>query len=358
MVTQHRAVFPLMAIAALSLLAALWAGLLRLGWELPAVAQSLPASHGLLMIVGFLGTLIGLERAVAFGRRWAYGAPILAALAALALLFSLPVRLGHVLASASSLFLTCIFIALYRNHPADYLATMGAGAFLWFVGNVLWQVAFPLYQVVPWWIGFLVLTIAAERLELSRLTRLSSWDRLKFLLANGLFLFGLIVSLWAFREGIWFSGLALIILAFWLLRYDMAWRTVRQKDLPRFMAICLLSGYVWLGVGGLLWMGFADSFAAGPRYDAMLHAIFLGFVFSMIFAHAPIIFPAVTGIAMPFQSAFYAHLVLLHLSLLVRLGGDLLESLPWQQWGGLLNALTVVLFLANNVRAVRLGKAT
>lgn len=35
----------------------------------------------------------------------------------------------------------------------------------------------------------------------------------------------------------------------------------------------------------------AGQQVAGPLYDAMLHTFFLGFVFGMIFGHAPIIFP-------------------------------------------------------------------
>ena len=67
----------------------------------------------------------------------------------------------------------------------------------------------------------------------------------------------------------------------------------------------------------------AQFFSAGPTYDAMLHTIFLGFVFSMIFAHAPIILPTITGLALPFQNIFYLHAALLHLSLMLRVAGDL-----------------------------------
>jgi hypothetical protein len=122
------------------------------------------------------------------------------------------------------------------------------------------------------------------------------------------------------------------------------------------MAACLLSGYIWLGIGGSLWFLLGDFFVAGRHYDAILHSIFLGFVFSMIFAHAPIIFPSITGLAMPFQHSFYAHLTLLHVSLMLRVGGDLLDWGVWWRWGGLLNALAILLFLANNIRSVRSGR--
>jgi hypothetical protein len=89
----------------------------------------------------------------------------------------------------------------------------------------------------------------------------------------------------------------------------------------------------------------------------MLHSIFLGFVFSMIFAHAPIILPTITGLSLPFQEIFYLHAGLLHLSLLLRIAGDLGLWLLLQQWGGLVNTLAVLLFLINNIRAVKGGAA-
>ena len=93
--------------------------------------------------------------------------------------------------------------------------------------------------------------------------------------------------------------------------------------------------------------------AAGPRYDALLHAIFLGFVFSIIFGHAPIILPAVLGVPLAYHPAVHLHLVLLHLSLLLRVGGDLAGWWAGRQWGGLLNAVVLLMFLGNTVRALQ-----
>jgi hypothetical protein len=56
---------PLLALAWAALIGALWGGLLRLGWAWPTPQPSLALLHGPLMVCGFLGTLIGLERAVA-----------------------------------------------------------------------------------------------------------------------------------------------------------------------------------------------------------------------------------------------------------------------------------------------------
>ena len=39
-------------------------------------------------------------------------------------------------------------------------------------------------------------------------------------------------------------------LAAWLLRYDIARRNARQSGLTRYIALCLLSGYLWLALAG------------------------------------------------------------------------------------------------------------
>ena len=109
--------YPLLLIALLTLLAAVWAGLLRIGWVF-AGSASLIAAHGPLMVCGFLGTLIGLERAVALaqlGRRWTYAAPLLSALGALTSLFGLPI--GPWLLTAGSLALIGVFGDSPRPSP-------------------------------------------------------------------------------------------------------------------------------------------------------------------------------------------------------------------------------------------------
>ena len=124
---------------------------------------------------------------------------------------------------------------------------------------------------------------------------------------------------------------------------DVARRTIRQQGLTRYVAVCLLSGYFWLGVAGLLAPGLDGGFDS-LRYDAALHALFVGFVFAMVFGHAPVILPAVLKVKLPFRKLFYAPLGVLHLSLLLRLGGDLAGNEGLRAWGGLLNGVTVLGF--------------
>jgi len=148
-----------------------------------------------------------------------------------------------------------------------------------------------------------------------------------------------------------FAG-TLIALALWLLRYDIARRNARLAGLPRFIALCLLSGYAWLLAAGLL--GLAGALQAGhPWRDAALHCIGLGFVFAMVFGHAPIIFPAVTRIRIPYHPSLYLPLILLHLSLALRVLGGLSGQFALRQQAGLLNVLVLLAFIATLLILIR-----
>lgn len=349
---------PFLLLGGMSLLAALWAGLLRIGWRLPPLSATLAANHGPLMIGGFLGTLICLERAVGLNRPWTYAAPLAAGLGALALLLGLPMPAAPLLLLLASLLLVAIFVVIYRLHPDGASVVMSSGAVLWVVGNLLWLFGRPLAAVAPWWVGFLVVTVAGERLELSRVLMLRPGILRPFWAAVGLTVIGLALSLFNLAWGVRVAGLGLLLLGAWLLRYDIARRTIRKQGLAQFIAACLLPGYAWLMLAGGAWAVWGERFLAGPPYDAMLHMILLGFVFSMIFGHSPIILPAVLRVTMPFLPIFYAHLLLLHLSLLLRVVGDLASNQGLRAWGGLFNVLAVLLFLVNTLRAARQGAAS
>jgi hypothetical protein len=237
-----------------------------------------------------------------------------------------------------------------QKHRTAYMLVMALGALALLVGNLLWLTGWPVYRIVLWWAGFLILTIAGERLELGRMVRQTDFSRRAFAAAALLFLAGLLVVLFAWDAGVRLAGAGMLALGLWLLRFDIARRTVRQSGLTRFIAICLLSGYLWLLVGGAIALGWGAA-PAGPVYDAMLHAVFLGFVFAMIFGHAPIIFPAVLGIPIHYKPFFYAPLTLLHLSLIVRVGGEMLGLGAGRLWGGLFNVLAVILYLLGMLAA-------
>ena len=72
--------------------------------------------------------------------------------------------------------------------------------------------------------------------------------------------------------------------------------------------------------------------------DAWLHALLLGFVFSMVFAHAFVILPSVAGVRLAWRPFAYGSLLLLHAGVAVRVAGDLAGAADARRLGGLLNA--------------------
>jgi len=229
---------------------------------------------------------------------------------------------------------------------------MLAGAVAWLIGNARWLAGAAIYRVVFWWMAFVVLTIAGERLELNRLLRPRAVVRWVFVAVAAMLLTGAAVAGSRPVIGVRVVGAGLVALTGWLAVNDIARRTVRQPGVTRFIALCLLSGYGWLAVAGVLAVSTAAS-EPGANYDAVLHAVFLGFVVAMIFGHAPIVFPAILGRPLPYRRAFYAHLALLHLSVAIRLAGDLVESFGRARaWGGALSAAALAVFVINTVSSL------
>ena len=156
---------PFLALAILALLFALWAGLVRIGWTLPSF-PNLSVAHGPLMVSGFLGVLIPLERAVAIRQKWMFAVPILAGLGWISLLL-IPF-IGGILLTLASLGALMILSVMVRREPHIHTITMSIGMLAWVIGNFLWMFGFPIFQIIYLWMAFLVLTIGGERLELSR----------------------------------------------------------------------------------------------------------------------------------------------------------------------------------------------
>jgi hypothetical protein len=345
-----RARLPLLALGALGLAWGAWLGLQRMG-AAPVVSPAALGAHGALMTAGFLGTVIALERAVAFGRRRAFLGPLLCGASVVLHMVRQPSASAWAALGGSAVVLAVTAAVTARDRALHHGALL-VSALAWALGNALLVAGRPVFDAVPFWLVFLVGTICAERLELNRLLPSTRATQATFVAAGALAAAGAAVSLVSRDAGMRLLGAGELALCLWLWRYDVARRTVKQEGSVRFIAVCLLSGFVWLGVGGALALGLGNPLA-GPAYDALLHATLVGFVFAMIFGHALVIVPAVLGVRVEFRRRFYAHLALLHASLAVRLAGDLLGMADVRRSGGWLNAVAIALFLVSTAAAVR-----
>lgn len=337
---------PLAVPVLLLLLAGLAGGLVRAGvpmppplagdWLGPAVAQ-----HAFLMICAFMGTVIGIERAVAVKHALAFAGP-LASAAAGGLLLAGGDEAARWLAAAAALAFVAVNLVVVQRQRAAHTALLLVGALAWAAGNLLHALGLPPGSVVPWWFAFLVLTIAAERLEMTRLMRRRPGASAALHgLTGGLLLACALTAFTPVWGGVLY-GLGLLGLAMWLAAFDVARRTVRAGGLSRYMAVCLLLGYAWLAIAGAAWIAMA---LGQPTRDAALHALALGFVFSMVLGHAPVILPALARVKVLYGWPYYLPLALLHGSLLLRLAA-VPFGVPTLAAGAAANALAVVAFLA------------
>lgn len=335
--------FLALGIGAVALVFGLLTGLARLGIALPAATPVTADLHGALMICGFFGTLISLERAVALGRWWAYGAPAVSAAGALVLLAGSPASAAAVFLAAG-LLLTFDSLMVVVRQRALFTVMLAVAAACWAVGTLAWLVSGGLADAVGWWLAFLVLTIAAERLELSRLLAPPPLSQATFVAAVLLILAGAARAEFAGGSAP-LTGIGLLATTAWLVRHDVAMRTVRMTGQARFSAVCMISGYVWLGVAGIVLIVLPPATSIFA-YDAAVHAIAIGFVLSMVFGHAPIILPAVTGWRVRYGAAAYGPLGLLHASVLLRFAADFGELAALREASGLITVLALVAYAA------------
>lgn len=339
----------LIALAGVSLLAGVNAGLLRLGVWAPVTSDRMADLHGPVMVLGFMGTLISLERAQALRNPLAYLAPALLGTGSLALLAGAPLALGKLLLFDGGLAFVAVTVALWCRAPLGLVAAQVLGTLFAALFAGLWIVA-EIPALLPLLAAFLVITVAAERAELAQLT-MGRRAVPTLLMVSSLLAVAAVISLPLPDAGTRAVGLACLIIAVWLFRDDVGRRMIRADGLRRYNAAALLAGNVWLGTAGYVWLTGGQPVSAGA-YDAVIHATFLGFGMAMIMAHAPIIFPAVIGRPLPYRPAMWGPLMLLNAGMVVRLSGGLLGIHPLYRTGGIITVLAVLTFAVTVVASV------
>ncbi|MCB4756615.1 MAG: hypothetical protein LHV69_06235 [Elusimicrobia bacterium] len=346
-----------------ALMAAVWGGLVRIGWHFFELRPGLPGVHGPLVVCGFLGTLFSLERAISLRRVEGYLVPFLIGLGSMVLFIDPSSRLSPFLVTAGSVGFLVICLANLWLKFNLFTSLITMGSLIWLAGICIWLARWPVFNVYLWWMSFVLFTLVGQRLELAQRIRLTA-PPLKYLaFFVGIVLFGQILMAVGhimspdnmdiyidaivdprLKLGMRVAGIGTILTALWLLKYDAAWSTMKNGGVAGYSATCLISGTLWLGVSGLLSFFFA-GLVSGVRYDALLHAFFVGFVFFVVFAHGPIIFVSSLGLRFPNVKILLAEAFLLHVTLALRVGGDLFRCSPAKKIGGLSNALVITAFL-------------
>ena len=357
----------------LGLLAGLNAALLRLGLPAPVESAPLSSLHGILMLYGFLGTAITLERAVALrsdkeaATWWGYLAPAASGLGVVTALvgaalpsapFTRTIPAGMWM-SAMGL-LVAIYLVIWKRQQTFFMLIQILGAVAGFVGIALWGRGFDIPQIVPWWTAFLVLTILGERLELARIAFVSSVLQVRVFIESLVYFTALTVAMFATTWGYPLMGLALAVLVVDVGSHDVALRTIRTQGLTKFMAAAMLGGYAWALLAAGIWVVQGPVYW-GYGYDTSVHALTIGFALSMVMAHAPIILPAVARREVPYSPVLWAVWGLLQAGLLVRVISGARVALGQEgafggwQFGGTVDVFTVLAFVITTVTLILLG---
>lgn len=329
----------LLVLAFLNLITGMLSGLGRLGWQIPMPEAY--AHHGAIMVGGFLGTLIALEKVIPLKRPFFFLGPLMSALS-IAVFLRGDFHIAVAMQIGAGILFLGVYITYLRSQYSNELVMALIGVLCWVIGTSLlfWKQFYPM--AFPWYIGFLLFTIVAERLELSRFLPVTQRQRHVLFGFLGLFLLSLILPF--HKAGNFLAGGALILVGSWLLRFDVIRITLRKEALARFTAIALLCGYIALIVEGFMLALVSPEQPFG--YDMMVHTFFLGFAFLMIFAHGPIILPGVLGLSVkPYHPSFYFPVALLIFSLVLRLAADsFLIPIDYRAYSGWITMGAILLY--------------
>ncbi|MDO5025526.1 MAG: hypothetical protein Q4E03_03290 [Trueperella sp.] len=342
----------LLALGGVSLLAGLNAALVALGVWAPVNEPRMADIHGMVMTLGFMGTLISLERAQSLRQNWAYLAPAVIGAGALALVTG-RLALGSLLLIQGTALFALVYVALWWRARVPLLVIQVASALMALLAAILW-LFFAVNELIPLLASYLVLTIASERAELAALT-IKNAPQILAVFTLPLALLPVATLVWP--DAIRAFGLTIILLAIWLLRADIVRKMIFTSGLYRFNAAALGMGYIWLIVAGLTWI-VNGKVAMGAVYDLTIHATFIGFGISMIMAHAPVIFPAVLSRPLPYHVALWPPLVGLHVGLAIRFAGYLAGSNPVWHAGAIVNVLSILAFVLSAAVLVITAKPT
>ena len=256
---QHKALF--------NLLAGMAAGLVRIGWRFEV--HGLAASHGAIMVGGFLGTLIALEKLIPLKNKVLYVVPILSGGSLIMFCFGLQ-DAAIMMITIASFCLSCIFAYYYSKHRELHFLIMFVGALCWLMGNIFlysenfYPLSFPL------WLGFILLVIVGERIEITKFLPVTLIQKTMLFVFLALYVASAFISFHGI--GSILAGVSLIGISLWLLRYDVIRMSLYKTGLTRYVAVALLCGYMSLLICGVFFITLRGSIMS---YDVLVHTFFL-----------------------------------------------------------------------------------
>ncbi len=290
-----------MFFAFLSFIIGSLSGIARVGIDFGFINNFSPL-HQHLMVGGFFGTLITAERIVSLRNEKLNFLIIVNALGAP---FSiLNPKISLILFRSGGLILFVVYLSFLFRFKREEFLIFGLSAIFYILG-------FGLYEknrllAVDFWSLFFIFTILGEGYELiknlKKISKISKYP-----------IFVIILSLPFLLKFHTLKGIILVGLSVVFIITDIVLINLRKSEPFRFTAYCILAGYIWLIIYGL-------SFTIpNINYDLRIHSLLLGFVFSMVFAHARMILPSILKTtAKFFKIPNYITFILFEVSLIAR----------------------------------------
>lgn len=328
-------------LGALCFLFAIFLGIWRIavtrGFNLPPIPESWPP-HGEIMLGGFLASLIMFERMIALPINGLIWVPYVYATSALMLHSGNPfARYIHFAALAGWLLHRWFAYRKFHRWEKPLIESV---AFVTLTSALMYPggfVARP--EVALQGLAFPIAVIAVERLEMSFLIK-KTGSRLVLIGLIGWCLLWNALS-WRGIPNLSVMGFITLLLVASIAFYDATLRVAQKQidGIHKFLRSALMLSYVWLFLAGLT-MTASSQISSAIFKDVLFHLIGLGFIFTMILGHAPLILSATLG-ELSSKRIPLIPFILFQLGTLLRILGDfaLMKSVPFWQWTGWISGL-------------------
>lgn len=314
-----------------------WRIALTRGFVLPSIPEILPP-HGNVMVGAFLGTLIIFERMFALPVKWLIWVPYAWGLSALTMhLHFVGFKLINIIALLGwgvHRFIAYKTFKNFFNPLVEFISYVVLSTALFHENGLAGSVESALSGL-----SFGIAVIGVERVELTlgfqrKSAKLVYASLIVYLLLSILNSLFYIIPIQAIGIILLFVGIGLIYNdSVIIITFKGAKFGVTKTALHKFSKQTLIVAYIWLlfaGISITLW-----DLIQSVAKDIVFHSIGLGFIFTMILSHAPVVLGS-TLAKMPKRAPSKVLFYLFQAMTVVRIVADLLVSnfIEFWVWSG------------------------